>query len=1028
MSLRQSARSILGAVLALVPIVARAADPTSGRLVLVGDADGDLTSEVAWIHGRVLELRGGPALEEVRYVLSVSDDAVVAMVGDVDGDGLADFAIGLGAKRTVDVVLGRGAVLTLGDDDATGFGAAVTGADLDGDGRSELVVGAPDRGTVFVYRADGDGIERVAERLGLGRFGREVQRAFDVDGDGRGDLLVADDDGMWVLGDVDIARVIDLVADGAALGDTDGDGRANVVWPDGGEARGVGDVNGDFVADVLIDTPDGSRLVLGAAHGQPRLDVWSGPRAFALGDIDGDGLADIGWAGGERLSIRHGAMGTLGPVAVVVQPEHDPTPPAAPTLPRIALFGGPDLDGDGRRGDLLMGLPYHDAKHAFLGTRLVDSGDFGRVAASDDAFGAAATVAPMLAPSLVGQGAVGAAIAVESVRGEIVFVVAGPQLARRNPFFFDAAGWPLGNWPDSSPEADGGGALFVCDRFVVAGDRPSYLGPQSNARFGEQLISVGDLDGDGVVEFAVAAPGYSPDVAHTEAGMVLVLRRTQIGDLDEDHRIPSWLIIGTRPGEALGQLAALGDVDGDALADFAIGSPGVGEVQVVFGGLFADAILVPPPKNRVHVIDGPKGVAFGRAVTGGDFDGDGFADVAIAAPGAARIDIFRGPELAVAQRLEVTATRLATCDFDGDGQDELVVADSDGGDAGGGRVQVFGGGAAGLSTTPLWTAEGARPGAEFGLALATFDRNHDGLCDLAIGLLDAEAQPLVAVYLGNDGARAATPAATTRDGFEVADVDPWGRVGPRDLVIVRVTEGSPFPGPRRVRVEVTGAATRAPAVGAIAEATGPSGEAIEVTVRGLTPATPYRWRMQVRFDPAQAPLQPGARVIAAYAGETGRVTFRSHPNAAPIARDDRFHLGQAEARIPIDWLLDNDYDVDLDALEIEIVEGPTGGTLSRADDALVYRSDDGVARADGFAYQARDRFGARSAIATVSLVVTPCEIDACRDGVIAGDLALPAGARAGFTCRVRYDTSPPTIDCPTDGRGRLVLGSPSCGP
>ena len=77
---------------------------------------------------------------------------------------------------------------------------------------------------------------------------------------------------------------------------------------------------------------------------------------------------------------------------------------------------------------------------------------------------------------------------------------------------------------------------------------------------------------------------------------------------------------------------------------------------------------------------------------------------------------------------------------------------------------------------------------------------------------------------------------------------------------------------------------------------------------------------------------------------------------------------------------------------------------------------------------ARDRFGARSAIATVSLVVTPCEIDACRDGVIAGDLALPAGARAGFTCRVRYDTSPPTIDCPTDGRGRLVLGSPSCGP
>ena len=28
---------------------------------------------------------------------------------------------------------------------------------------------------------------------------------------------------------------------------------------------------------------------------------------------------------------------------------------------------------------------------------------------------------------------------------------------------------------------------------------------------------------------------------------------------------------------------------------------------------------------------------------------------------------------------------------------------------------------------------------------------------------------------------------------------------------MRVTEGSPFPGPRRVRVEVTGAATRAPA-------------------------------------------------------------------------------------------------------------------------------------------------------------------------------------------------------------------------
>lgn len=141
-------------------------------------------------------------------------ETVSGLSGDIDGDGVADFAVWrnrVGGQR-VSVHSGLGGLLIghiLAPQQGSNFGLSITGfGDGDGDGQRDLAIGAPlfdgpagaDAGAVYVYKHSGSGLSLMVRMDGLhanDRFGASVDglapgidESHDWNGDGRADLLI----------------------------------------------------------------------------------------------------------------------------------------------------------------------------------------------------------------------------------------------------------------------------------------------------------------------------------------------------------------------------------------------------------------------------------------------------------------------------------------------------------------------------------------------------------------------------------------------------------------------------------------------------------------------------------------------------------------------------------------------------------------------------------------------------------------------------------------------------------------------
>lgn len=296
-----------------------------GSAAAVGDFDGDGRGDFAFTQptystserGRVLVhsgLTGARLFERVSPVVGDGLGAVVAGLGDVDGDGLADIVV---ASHTEVFALRGGSGALLWRITAAGMTAITAVPDLDLDGVPDWAGGArvmmgTGVGSVRLYSGRaGAVLSTITPPPGASAyFGESLALIGDFDLDGRPDLAVGDSYG-GVFGSVSVHGLAQptLIRHLQAVASPFGTGTTGF----GFAVASPGDIDGDSIPELLVGSPY-ELLATPGTHGGPtgRVRLLSGASGVELlaftqstygagfgidvgtyPDLDGDGRAEL---------------------------------------------------------------------------------------------------------------------------------------------------------------------------------------------------------------------------------------------------------------------------------------------------------------------------------------------------------------------------------------------------------------------------------------------------------------------------------------------------------------------------------------------------------------------------------------------------------------------------------------------------------------------------------------------------------------------------------------------------------------
>ena len=331
--------------------------------VVFRNADGSVRNSVRIAS----EVNGGPALAAGEHF-----DATATLLGDIDGDGVADIAVGsrdsgnngfvyilhlnidgtVKSKQKLGSGLNGVPQLAAGDS----FNVVASLGDIDGDGIGDIAVGASgtdgvgiDRGAVYILRLKADGTVKSASKIDGSaawnpasadhdKFGVNINVIGDIDGNGMPDLVVASEIVDASDNFITVINILQLELDGTVkhatrlVSDVGGDAAiANLKFLAGIAA--IGDIDGDGIDDLAVSgqeyqTPD-----------------WTNGRENAFSSTNVINLLTLNSNGTVKASIR-----ILGPDTG----SHN-------LFSNLTILAAIDrANGDGKL-DLVVGMPFYGA-------------------------------------------------------------------------------------------------------------------------------------------------------------------------------------------------------------------------------------------------------------------------------------------------------------------------------------------------------------------------------------------------------------------------------------------------------------------------------------------------------------------------------------------------------------------------------------------------------------------------------------------------------------------------------------------